>query len=106
MREYVIAILLLAGSVFVLLAAVGIVRMPDIFARMHATTKAATLGVSLMVLAVSIALPERGDIALSAAIVFFLFLTAPISAHMIGSAAYFSGVSLWEGTTIDELKGK
>ena len=104
MSEYVIVSFLIIGSIFILLAAVGVARMPDIFSRMHATSKAATLGATLMILAVSVALAGYDTIIRSVAVILFLFLTAPITAHMIGSAAYFTGVALWEGTIVDELK--
>ena len=86
MADILIGALLLAGSGFVLIAAIGIVRLPDLLTRMHASTKAGTLG-ALLVLA-GLALHQgTGDIiskVIAAAL--FLLLTAPISAHMIGRA--------------------
>jgi multicomponent Na+:H+ antiporter subunit G len=106
MIEYIVVVILVTGSIFILLAATGVARMPDIFARMHSTTKAATLGTSLMIVAVTVYFGELGTIIRSLAVVLFLFLTAPITAHMIGSAAYFTGVALSKDTIIDELKQK
>lgn len=86
MADILIGALLLAGSGFVLIAAIGIVRLPDLLTRMHASTKAGTLG-ALLVLA-GLALHQgTGDIISKViAATLFLLLTAPISAHMLGRA--------------------
>jgi multicomponent Na+:H+ antiporter subunit G len=92
------------GALFTLLAAVGVLRLPDLFTRMQASTKSATLGVACMMVA---ALVHFSDLAVSARallIVGALFLTAPVAAHAIGRAAYRRGVELWEGTVFDELR--
>lgn len=92
------------GALFTLLAAVGVLRLPDLFTRMQASTKSATLGVACMMVA---ALVYFGDLAVgarAALIVGALFLTAPVAAHAIGRAAYLRGVELWEGTIFDELR--
>lgn len=106
LSEIVSAFLLIGGAFFTFLAALGLVRMPDLFLRMSATTKAATLGVSSMLLGLAC---YFGDLALASragATIAFLLLTAPIGAHMIGRAAYLSGVPLWERTVVDELAGR
>ncbi len=103
MSDYFTAALLIVGSIFILLASLGVAKMPDIFSRMHATTKAATLGASLMMLAVAVFFAELGTVVRSLAVIFFVFFTAPVSAHMIGSAAYLTGIPLWKGT-VDENK--
>lgn len=95
---------LLVGAAFVLVAAVGLVRLPDLMMRMHAATKAATLGAGLLLVAVAVAQPEPGVIARVVAIVVFMLLTAPIAAHVIARAAYGCGeVTLWSRTCVDEL---
>lgn len=104
MAESISLILLLLGAVFMLLAAIGMVRMPDVLTRMHSSTKSATLGVGLIMLGVVLVF---GDFAIGVralAIVIFLFMTTPVSAHMIARAAYLSGVPLWEGTLSDEMR--
>ncbi|HWO42738.1 MAG TPA: monovalent cation/H(+) antiporter subunit G [Candidatus Eisenbacteria bacterium] len=106
MNEFLASLLMIVGGVFLLLAAVGIVKMPDLFTRMQAATKAATLGISCMLLAVALHMDDLGlSIRALLTIVFFL-LTAPVAAHMIGRAAYFVGVPLWQRTITDELKGQ
>jgi multicomponent Na+:H+ antiporter subunit G len=91
--------------VFSLLAGVGILRMPDLYTRMSATTKAATLGVGSALLAVAVYFGELGVAARALAAVAFVFLTAPVAAHMIGRASYFVGVPLCSETVINELCG-
>jgi len=105
MREAVSGILLLTGAVFMFLAGIGILRMPDLYTRMSATTKAATLGVGCTLLAAAVYFSELGITSRALATIAFVLLTAPVAAHMIGRAAYFGGVPLWSGTITDELKG-
>ncbi|MGB3542570.1 monovalent cation/H(+) antiporter subunit G [Rubrivirga sp.] len=96
--------LVLLGAGFVLVAAIGVVRMPDLPMRMHAATKAGTLGAGLILVAVALVFAEPGVTVRAVATVAFLFLTAPISAHVVGRAAAASGaLRLWEGTRFNEL---
>jgi len=85
--EYVIGIVALLGGFFTLIAAAGLVKLPDVFIRMHASTKAGTLGSSLTLLAVALFFGDT-SVSIKALIgAFFLMLTAPIAAHLIGRAA-------------------
>ncbi|MFJ1410650.1 monovalent cation/H(+) antiporter subunit G [Capnocytophaga canimorsus] len=104
--DYIIAGLSLIGALFVLLAAVGIYRMPDTFLRISVTTKAATLGVGLILIALAVFFNENSVSLRVIAIVLFIMLTAPVSAHLIGRAAYLMKAKLWEKTLEDDLKGK
>jgi multicomponent Na+:H+ antiporter subunit G len=105
MSEIVIAIIVSIGAAFVLLAAIGVLKMPDLFLRISVTTKAATLGVGLMLVGVSIHFSDFYTTTRSVAIVLFVLLTAPIGAHLIGRAAYIFGVPLWRNNRIDQLEG-
>ena len=80
------ALLILGGGAFVLIAAIGIVRLPDLLTRMHASTKAGTLGSLLILVALAIDIGTVSGTSKVLATVFFLLLTAPIAAHMIGRA--------------------
>jgi multicomponent Na+:H+ antiporter subunit G len=105
MAQELSVVLILLGALFMFLASLGVARMPDLFTRMHSSTKSATLGVSLIMLGAAF---HFGEISLTMrviAIIVFVFLTAPIAAHMLGRAAYFAGVPLWEGTLSDALRG-
>lgn len=106
MIEFFVSSLLLAGSLFMLLAAIGILRMPDLYMRMGTSTKASTLGLVCILTAVALHFMEIGVGARALATVFFVFLTAPVAAHMIGRAAYVVGVPLWNRTVVDELHGR
>ena len=103
MNEIIAAVLLLTGGSFALIAAIGVVKLPDLYTRMQASTKSATLGVGCTLLAVAVRSGEMGTVTHSLLVVAFLLLTAPVAAHMIARAAYNVGVPLWMGTTIDEL---
>ena len=97
-----IATLTIAGTLFLLIAGVGIVRLPDVFCRASATTKAATLGVGCLLTAVACYFGDPLVTTRVIATISFLLLTAPVAAHMIGRAAYVRGVPLWAGTVCDE----
>jgi multicomponent Na+:H+ antiporter subunit G len=106
MTEILVSVLLLTGGLFMLLAAVGIVRMPDLYMRIGTSTKASTLGLTCILTAVAVHFAEMAMSTRAIAAVVFVFLTAPIAAHMIGRAAYVVGVPLWERTIVDELRGR
>ena len=104
MNDVITAILLVTGSLFMLLAGVGALRMPDLFMRMQASTKGSTLGAGCMLLAVAV---HFGDLAVATRallVIAFLFLTAPVAAIMIARAAYSVGTPLWFGTIADEWR--
>lgn len=105
MTDIIIAILSTVGAFAILFASIGILRMPDFFLRLSTTVKAATLGSGLLLLSAAIYFPEISVTTKAIAIIFFLVLTAPVSAHMIGRAAYFIGTKLWDGTVMDDLEG-
>lgn len=97
------AVLLLVGSAFSLVAAFGIVRMPDVYTRMHAATKAGVLGAGLVLLGAA-AVTGSGAVLLRAvATIAFLVLTAPVASHLIARAALHAGTPLWDGTIRNEL---
>ncbi|AHK79875.1 sodium:proton antiporter [Ectothiorhodospira haloalkaliphila] len=107
MTDVVVSLFLLIGAGFMFVAALGLLRMPDLPMRLHATTKAGALGGGLMVIAVG--LEFFGDVAVAAraaAIIIFIVLTAPIAAHLIGRAGYFVGLPMWSKTLKDELKDR
>ena len=106
MIHLLVAALVVTGTTFILLAAIGVVRMPDVYTRMQVSTKGASLGAGCLLLAVPVFF---GDVAIGVRallIIAFIFLTTPISAHMLARAAYMVGVPLWEGSVVDELEGR
>lgn len=102
MNEWLVAALLVLGAGTMLLAAVGIVRFPDFYTRMHAAAKAGTLGKICLVLAVMLHFVES-DVSIRAVLVIAFFsLSAPVAAHLISRAAYRMGVPLWARSVTDE----
>lgn len=99
-------VLVVIGAAFMLLAAVGVARMPDVFMRLHSSTKSATLGSGCILLGAALYFGDFSVGVRALAVVAFLFATAPVAAHVVGRAAYVSGVPLWEGTLSDELRGR
>lgn len=102
--------LIVLGTVFIVVAGVGMVRFPDAFMRLHASTKAGTLGVALTVSGMVCFYPTISISTRATALVVFLLLTAPVAAHMIGRASYYGGEKLgvyfWEGTQIDQMQSR
>ncbi len=94
------------GSIFILLAAIGLIRMPDLYLRISVTTKAATLGIGLLLACAAIYFGSLSITSRVVAIIFFMLLTAPVGAHLLGRASYFIGIPLWKKSVMDNLKGK
>jgi multicomponent Na+:H+ antiporter subunit G len=106
MTDVVTAILWLSGSAFALLAAIGVVRMPDVFTRMQAATKASTFGLGCLLLGAALQLGDFGSFIRVASIGAFILMTTPVAGHVIARASYFADVPLWKGTVLDERKGE
>ena len=106
MQELLTAALMLIGALFMLVGSLGVLRMPDLFLRMSASTKAATLGTASILIAVALNFGEIGVASRAGATIVFLLLTAPVAAHLLARAGYFLGVELTDATVIDELSGR
>lgn len=87
--EFVVASLILLGATFALLGSVGLARLPDFFTRLHGPTKATTLGVGAMVLASAVyfTATQQGFSLHEIVVMVFLFITAPVSAHLLAKVA-------------------
>ena len=98
--EGLVALFLLLGSLFALVGAIGLYRLPDFFMRLHGPTKATTMGVGGMVIASLIFFGTRGEgISLHELLItLFLFITAPVSAHMLAKAALQQKLPINENT--------
>lgn len=106
MNDFLIGLFATLGSIFVLLASIGLVRMPDTYLRISVTTKAATLGIGLILISAALYFNEASVTTRVLAIILFIILTAPVGAHLIGRASYFIGVKLWHKSVVDDLEGK
>jgi multicomponent Na+:H+ antiporter subunit G len=104
MLDVVAAVFWVLGAAFCLLAAVGVVRMPDVFTRMQAASKASTLGLACLLVGTTIELGDGATLARAVSIAAFIMLTTPVAAHVVARAAYFTNVPLWSGTVVDERR--
>ena len=104
MIDVATAIFWLAGSAFALHAAVGLLRMPDVFTRMQASTKASTLGLGCLLIGAGLQMGDFGSFVRVASIGAFVLLTTPVAGHVIARASYVAGVPLWEGTVLDQRR--
>jgi multicomponent Na+:H+ antiporter subunit G len=105
-HQYITIFFLLCGSFFIFVAALGIVRFPDLYTRIHAASKSLSLGIGFMLLGTILYFGSIMVIIKSIAVVIFIFLTMPIASHMISRAAYKRGVRIWEKTEINEMEKK
>ena len=104
--ELIVGVLVLLGAIISLIATIGAIRFPDFYTRNHAISKSTTLGVSLVLLSALlyfIFFEAHFNSRLVLAILFIL-MTAPVSGHLIGRAAYNSGVKLADRSVVDDLK--
>ncbi|MGM8214191.1 monovalent cation/H(+) antiporter subunit G [Bacillaceae bacterium W0354] len=108
MIDLLISLLLLLGTFFILSASIGMIRLPDVYNRLHAATKASTLGIACVLLGAFIFLYVEHHIISGKLLlgIIFVLLTAPVSGHMISRAAHRSGVKLWEKSVRDDYKKK
>lgn len=103
MGEVVGWTLILAGVLLTILAGIGLLRFPDVFARMHAATKPAILGLVLVLGGTAMLVDQPGDRVKLLLVAAFQLVTAPVAAHMVGRAAHRAGTHMSPLTSIDEL---
>lgn len=104
--DWIVAAMLVSGGFFLFVAGLGILRLPDVLIRMHASTKAGTLGAGLVFIAVAVQFRDSVSISLSVLTILFLLVTAPVGAHAIARAAYRMNIPLSENTHLDEWAGQ
>lgn len=103
LAEIMMIFFLALGMGFSLLAGVGILRMPDVYTRMHASTKAGTLGISCIIVAVGVHFGDAVTALQAGLVIAFLFLTAPIASHLIARSIYFYNAQDWQTGPLDEM---
>jgi multicomponent Na+:H+ antiporter subunit G len=96
-------LLVVTGTGFLLLAAIGVVRLRDVFARQHAAGKAATLGVATVLLGVAALIDDTASTVKLLLAIGFQLVASPTATHALARAAYRDGVPMWDRTAIDEL---
>lgn len=94
MIDILLSILILTGAIFTFIGSLGLVRLRDFYARLHGPTKATTLGVGCLLLASAVYFTAREEgVSLHEVLVtLFLFITAPVSAHLLAKAALHRGL--------------
>lgn len=102
MTEVLASALLVAGSLLALLAAIGLQRFDDVFARMHSATKPATLGLVLILGGAALVITEPGAVAKLFLVILLQFITAPVAAHLVGRAAFRAGTELSPETIVSD----
>lgn len=103
---YLGAALVVIGGVFGLIAAIGMLRFPDLYTRMHAASKAGIVSAGFIFVAIGL-VSFDGPVALRALMgVCFLMLTTPVSAHLLARVAYFSGVRPVDATAPNEMENE
>ena len=93
--EILMAICLTTGTFFTLMAALGILKMPDIYMRTHAATKAGTFGIGMIVLAVSLFFMDTAVTSRVVGIMLFFIMTTPAAAHLLGKVIMNSPYRMW-----------
>lgn len=102
--EWIAAVLLVLGALFMLIASIGILKMSDVYQRMHAVTKAPSLGAFLMILGMVIYFQDFWLTLQGILINIFIFMTTPVGTHMLGRVAHLMQINQSSETSIDELE--
>ena len=94
--EFIGACFLIVGSFFCAVAALGVIRMPDVYIRLHASTKAGTLGLGLIMIGIAFIFSALTVTSRVIVIILFVLITAPVASHMLGRAALYMGTAIWK----------
>ena len=104
MIEIAVCAALLVGTGFIVVSALGLLRLPDVYSRMHAVTKATTLGLAGVLAASALFNFGAGRTVIGELLtMWFILMTNPVGGYMIARSAYLVGVPLWGNSVIDEL---
>ncbi|MFN3765617.1 MAG: monovalent cation/H(+) antiporter subunit G [Aliihoeflea sp.] len=101
--DIAVGLMIVVGAAFSLAAAIGVNRLPDVYSRMHAASKAGTLGSGVILLALALHADDAATVMRAIAGFVFLLLTAPVAAHLLAKASYEAGYKLWDKSVKDEL---
>lgn len=104
MNDIIIMSLCTLGAVFILIASIGIYKMPDFYSRLSVTIKATTLGIGCVLVAATMFFSDFSVTTKAIAIMFFLIITSPVAAFLVGKVGYMTGTKLWKHSIMDELR--
>jgi multicomponent Na+:H+ antiporter subunit G len=102
MSEWIASVFVVLGGLFCLVAGLGIIRLGDVYCRMHAATKAGTMGLALICVAVMIVSTSWLHVFEALFVFLFMIASAPVGAHVIGRAAFRTHQPMAPNTTADE----
>jgi multicomponent Na+:H+ antiporter subunit G len=105
-QEYLVLFFMILGALFIFVASIGLLKMPDVYLRMSAATIAATFGVASVLIAAAIHFATLTVLLHITGIIIFLILTVPVGAHMLGRAAVIIGLKQWDKTVCNDIAGK
>lgn len=103
MIDVISMFLLVVGCLFFLISAIGVIKFPDSFSRMHAASKASSLGMGLILLSAVLHFESWSATLKAGFAILFIFLTTPVAAHILGRAGYLTGARKWDQNVVDEL---
>ena len=104
MTESIVVAGTVVGTFFIAVSALGMLRLPDVYSRLHSITKASTLGMAGILAASAVHFAARGELPLGELIaMWFVMLTNPVGGHMIARSAYLTGVRMADASKIDQL---
>ena len=106
MTNFLIIFFLTLGALCILISAIGLLKMPDVFLRMSASTIAGTLGVASILIGAALYYSSLGISLRVAAVIVFLVLTVPIGTHIMARACYIHKLPRWKKTLQDDLEDK
>lgn len=104
MKDVISTGFLLFGSIFFLISALGVLKFPDLFSRMHAASKSSSLAMGLILIGVAVHFFSWGILVKCTLTLLFIFLTAPVAAHILGRAAFLSGAQPWTQLGVQALR--
>lgn len=104
MMNYLLSLLVIIGASFVFLAALGVLRFPDLFTRCHASSKASTIGKIFPFLAIALYFGDWSSSLKALLVIVFFFFTIPVGTHLIARAGYIRGAKKWKNTVLDEYE--
>jgi multicomponent Na+:H+ antiporter subunit G len=98
------SVLMLSGAIIAVIAAVGLHRLPDVYARMHVATKPATLGITLCLSGAALRVPGASTVTKLVLAIVFQLVTTPAAGHLLGRAAHAARSPISEHTVVDDLR--
>ena len=108
LANILVVLFIVAGVLFIVVSAIGLLRLPDLYTRAHAASKSATLGVMCILLGVFFHFWLNEDHLKPTILlgILFLFITGPVGGHIMSRSSYIAGVKPWSGTGRDDLKSE